>query len=260
MTNEENTILFNGLIKKLNMKDAKETREFLEKIATVFLNSVNSDDERPDLIGREMVEALASNDLNRFCIAVCGWEPSSLLNFYIDEEEQKNIISQVNNLKKMTDDSRLVDLTAAFEVVYNVPDEERTVYWFGDYAMWVIRSGCDEKFRQSSYKALEAFCTTLTEFRQLPEKELVFSAITERFRKLKTVIPKYRFSLVQYEKEEDGFVYGTWIQDCTGTFDEACRRAAETEAANSNRIKVAVVEAFGTPCPVYEELKLKKLN
>lgn len=51
-----------------------------------------------------------------------------------------------------------------------------------------------------------------------------------------------RFSLVCVDREKDGFVDGAWMQDFTGTLEEASQWARETERANSNRISVAVVE------------------
>jgi len=54
------------------------------------------------------------------------------------------------------------------------------------------------------------------------------------------------YSLIQEAKEANGFVEGTWIQDCTGTtLDIATKMAKATEKANSNRITVAVVERLG---------------
>ena len=52
-----------------------------------------------------------------------------------------------------------------------------------------------------------------------------------------------KFSLINVFRESRGFVDGTWLQDCNGvTLEEATERARATEKANSNRIKVAVVE------------------
>lgn len=50
--------------------------------------------------------------------------------------------------------------------------------------------------------------------------------------------------LLQIDKEENGIVDGTYLQWCCAcTLDEAIKRARDTEKANSNRIKIAVVDA-----------------
>lgn len=51
------------------------------------------------------------------------------------------------------------------------------------------------------------------------------------------------YSLVNvFANKEDGKIDGSWIQDCCGvTLDEAISAAKATEAANGNRIRVAVV-------------------
>ena len=54
-----------------------------------------------------------------------------------------------------------------------------------------------------------------------------------------------RFSLINVSEEKDGSVSGNWIQDFTGTLEEAIEWAKDTEAANSFRIDVAVVEQIG---------------
>lgn len=51
-----------------------------------------------------------------------------------------------------------------------------------------------------------------------------------------------RFALVCIDHEKDGLVDGAWMQNFTGTLEEASQWARETEKANSNRISVAVVE------------------
>lgn len=60
-----------------------------------------------------------------------------------------------------------------------------------------------------------------------------------------------KYSLVIIDEEKEGSVCGTWIQDFTGTIDGAVREARETEKANSNRIKVAVVDYLGGAGPDY---------
>lgn len=51
-----------------------------------------------------------------------------------------------------------------------------------------------------------------------------------------------KFSLIQIYQESDDYVDGVWIQDYTGSLDEAIQKARATEVANSNRIKIAVVD------------------
>lgn len=261
MKNKENSILFSGLIRRLNFEEATETRTFLEDFAEKFVEAVNSDDERRDRVGREMVEALASSDLNRFVVAVCGWEPASLLEFYMDSEEQKKIINKEKRYKRVSGGGHLIDLVAIYEYVYDINEDERTTTWFGDYNMWVIKNNKDAEFAKIIPVALESFCTNESEYDQMPDSAKTSTALEKRFRKFKNVLPKYRFSLVQYEEEKDGIIDGVWIQDCTGTFEEACKRAKETEDANSNRIKVAVVATSASTVPSYDLQKgLVKLN
>ncbi|TCI99588.1 hypothetical protein [Cytobacillus praedii] len=70
-----------------------------------------------------------------------------------------------------------------------------------------------------------------------------------------------KFSLIQIYNEVDGFVNGVWLQDHTGNLNSAIRKANETEKANSNRIKVAVVERIGGSAPNYCLLtNLKRLG
>ena len=54
--------------------------------------------------------------------------------------------------------------------------------------------------------------------------------------------------LLQISESKNGLVSGTHVQWwCTCTLEEATKRARETEAANSNRIEVAVVEELYAP-------------
>lgn len=54
-----------------------------------------------------------------------------------------------------------------------------------------------------------------------------------------------KFSLINVYEEKNGYVDGNWIQDFTGTLEEAIEWAKDTEAANSFRVDVAVVEQVG---------------
>ncbi|MCK2000763.1 hypothetical protein MZM54_05085 [[Brevibacterium] frigoritolerans] len=60
-----------------------------------------------------------------------------------------------------------------------------------------------------------------------------------------------KFSLIQIYKEKNGLVEGVWLQDYTGELDMAVKKANETEIANGNRIKVAVVEKITGSSPNY---------
>ena len=60
-----------------------------------------------------------------------------------------------------------------------------------------------------------------------------------------------KFSLINVVREENGLVDGVWIQNYTGTLEEAAQWARDTEKANSNRITVAVVEQYVYGCPDY---------
>ena len=67
------------------------------------------------------------------------------------------------------------------------------------------------------------------------------------------------YMLLQISESNNGLVSGTHIQWCCAcTLEEAAKRARETEAANSNRIEVAVVEELYDPyCfgKLYQNLK-----
>lgn len=67
------------------------------------------------------------------------------------------------------------------------------------------------------------------------------------------------YMLLQISESKNGLVSGTHIQWCCAcTLEEAAKRARETEAANSNRIEVAVVEELYDPyCfgKLYQNLK-----
>lgn len=73
-------------------------------------------------------------------------------------------------------------------------------------------------------------------------------------------LPLANYSLVQIEQEEYGLVSGPWIQDCCAcTMEEATRCARETEAANSNRIQIAVIDQITSVVPyqyVYKAIRL----
>lgn len=70
-----------------------------------------------------------------------------------------------------------------------------------------------------------------------------------------------KFSLINVSERKNGLVSGNWIQDFTGTKEEAFQRAKDTEKANSYRISVAVVEKVGGSTPSYDYLtNLKEIT
>jgi hypothetical protein len=70
-----------------------------------------------------------------------------------------------------------------------------------------------------------------------------------------------KFSLIQIDEEINGLVSGVWLQDYTGEFDKAVKKAKATEKANGNRIKVAIIEKTNNYCPNYSLLTdLKRLG
>lgn len=70
-----------------------------------------------------------------------------------------------------------------------------------------------------------------------------------------------RFSLIQIYNEDNGIVDGVWLQDCTGSLETAINKAKETEKANGNKIKVAIVEKINGFTPNYNLLTgLKRIG
>ena len=71
-----------------------------------------------------------------------------------------------------------------------------------------------------------------------------------------------KFSLVQVYKDNGNTVDGVWLQDHIGMIETAEQAARDTEAANSGRISVAVVEDLSSiVLPTYELMKgLKRIK
>ena len=67
------------------------------------------------------------------------------------------------------------------------------------------------------------------------------------------------YMLLQISESKNGLVSGTHVQwCCSSTLEEAAKKTRATEAANSNRIEVAVVEELYDPyCfgKLYQNLK-----
>ena len=73
--------------------------------------------------------------------------------------------------------------------------------------------------------------------------------------------PCHKFSLLNVWEERGGLVDGTWVQDVTGTLEEAIECARATERANSNRITVSVVPRGSSTTPNFSPQKgLKRLD
>lgn len=97
----------------------------------------------------------------------------------------------------------------------------------------------------------------------LTQQETRWAASAERRETPYKVIwtPCYKFSLLNVWEERGGLVDGTWIQDVTGTLEEAIECARATERANSNRITVAVVPRGSSTTPNFSPQKgLKRLD
>lgn len=70
-----------------------------------------------------------------------------------------------------------------------------------------------------------------------------------------------RYSLINVSKEYDGYVDGTWLQDSAGNFEQAVKRARDTEMVNDSRITVAVVDGLSSYIPDYSYKRgLKRLD
>ena len=59
-----------------------------------------------------------------------------------------------------------------------------------------------------------------------------------------------KFSLINVVASKNNKVSGYWVQNHIGTIESAKQKAIHTEAANSNRITVAVVEEVNTTTPM----------
>lgn len=63
-----------------------------------------------------------------------------------------------------------------------------------------------------------------------------------------------KFSLINTTSNNAGKVSGYWIQDSTGTLEEAKQKARETEAVNGNKITVTVTNRVNGSVPRYDHL------
>lgn len=59
-----------------------------------------------------------------------------------------------------------------------------------------------------------------------------------------------KFSLITIHEEKNGLVSGNWVQNHIGTLETASAAARATEAANSNRIRVAIIEELNSVVPM----------
>lgn len=70
-----------------------------------------------------------------------------------------------------------------------------------------------------------------------------------------------KYSLINVEADHGETVDGNWIQDVTGTFEDALRIAQETKKANSGRIQVTIVEQIDSSVAILGYWKnLKKIH
>ena len=58
-----------------------------------------------------------------------------------------------------------------------------------------------------------------------------------------------KFSLINITEQSGSLVSGSWLQNHIGTLDSAREAARATEAANGNRITVAVVAELSSTTP-----------
>jgi hypothetical protein len=59
-----------------------------------------------------------------------------------------------------------------------------------------------------------------------------------------------KYSLINMVDEKDGLVSGYWLQDHTGSYEDAIEKAKATEKANSDKITVVVTEQVATTNPL----------
>jgi len=58
------------------------------------------------------------------------------------------------------------------------------------------------------------------------------------------------FSLINVFKRDGNKVSGSWLQNHTGTLETAKQKAKSTEAANGNKIDVAVIKEVNSTTPI----------
>ena len=68
-----------------------------------------------------------------------------------------------------------------------------------------------------------------------------------------------KFSLINVYSENNGYISGNRIQDFTGCIFEAIKLVKDTEKANSNRIKVALIEEHPSTALHIEVHNVKKI-
>ena len=252
--NEVNKIVFDAAVEKLNSMEVEDAREYYEAFAQKFLDGVNSDDESLHKVGRRMVEAIVANDTKAFCMAVCGWEPRTLLSQsgIMSNEKQEEIYaeSQKSSLEDVNQD--VVDLIASYEEVYDVPQKERVTEWFGDYAMNVLKfSVSEQEVLNATKKAFSCFGTTAKLYKEKLCKEYkTRSEKEERFAALKG-IDAWHFSLVCVENEHDDLVDGVWFQDYFGPFEAAIEHTVYVKGVKKEDValvpKIEDYHSFPTP-------------
>lgn len=61
-----------------------------------------------------------------------------------------------------------------------------------------------------------------------------------------------KYSLINVSQNHGNTVDGNWIQDITGTLEEAVQLAREIEKVNGNKISVAVVDQVNSTVPMLQ--------
>lgn len=61
-----------------------------------------------------------------------------------------------------------------------------------------------------------------------------------------------KYSLINVFKDHGTTVDGNWIQDITGTLEEAVQLAREIEKVNGNKISIAVVNQVNSTVPMLQ--------
>lgn len=69
------------------------------------------------------------------------------------------------------------------------------------------------------------------------------------------------YSLINVDRTDSNGISGNWVQDHIGTLEGAVAKARATEAVNSNKIDIAVVEGIsGWCCPGEYFSSLRRLD
>lgn len=61
-----------------------------------------------------------------------------------------------------------------------------------------------------------------------------------------------KYSLINVFQDHENIVDGNWIQDVTGTLEEAVQLARKIEKINGNKISIAVVDQVNSTVPMLQ--------